>query len=280
MKTSDESEVSTVDNPSKLTKHELMSMFWRSFTINASFNYERQMSQGFAYSMIPALKKLYPAKEDMAAALTRHCEFFNVTPALSPLTVGIAAAMEEENARDETFDARSINAVKASLMGPLSGIGDSIFWGTLRPLAGGIACSLALAGNPIAPILFLVLFNFFNIGCRYLCLFKGYELGTSFISKIEKSGVMQKVFVAAGIIGLLVIGAMSASMVTVALAPSIGSGDGAILIDKVINGIMPKMLPLLVTLGIYKLLRKGCKTDQILIGIFVVSILGCFIGLF
>lgn len=267
----------------KVSRKELMSVFWRSFTINASFQYERQMSQGFVYSMIPVLKKLYPAKEDLTAALERHSEFFNVTPMLAPLTMGITAAMEEENVRakesGEDFDTTSINAVKASLMGPLSGIGDSIFWGTLRPLAAGIACSLALAGNAVAPILFLVIFNVFNVACRYFGLFKAYDMGTSFLTKLEKSGVMQKVFLGASIIGLLVIGAMSASMVSVSLKLAIGSGDSAILINDVINGIMPKMLPLLVTLGCYALIRKGFKVNQLLLGIIVVSIVLCFFGI-
>ena len=135
MKTSNE----TAASERKLGKKELMSVFWRSFTINASFNYERQMSQGFVYSMIPALKKLYPAKEDLAQSLTRHGEFFNVTPMVAPLVMGITAAMEEENTKSDDFDINSVNGVKAALMGPLSGIGDSIFWGTLRPLAAGIA---------------------------------------------------------------------------------------------------------------------------------------------
>lgn len=263
----------------KLGKKELMSVFWRSFTINASFNYERQMSQGFVYSMIPVLKKLYPGKDQFADALTRHSEFFNVTPMVAPLTMGIAAAMEEENAKSDDFDASSVNAVKASLMGPLSGIGDSVFWGTLRPLAAGIACSLALAGNAAAPIIFLVLFNVFNVACRYFGLVKGYEMGTSLLSKLEKSGVMQKVFLGASIIGLLVIGAMSASMVSVSLALSIGSGESVILLDDVINGIMPKILPLLVTLLCYWLIRKGCKVNTLLLGIIVVSVVLCFFGI-
>ena len=275
MKTSNE----TAASERKLGKKELMSVFWRSFTINASFNYERQMSQGFVYSMIPALKKLYPAKEDLAQSLTRHGEFFNVTPMVSPLVMGISAAMEEENTKSDDFDINSVNSVKAALMGPLSGIGDSIFWGTLRPLAAGIACSLALAGNAFAPIFFLLLFNVFNVACRYFGLFKGYEMGTSFLTKLEKSGALQKVFVAAGIIGLLVIGAMSASMVSVKLALAIGSGDSAILLNDVINGIMPKMLPLLVTLLLYKLIRKGYKVNTLLLGIIIVSIALCFFGI-
>lgn len=274
MRTSNESA-----DEKKVGRKELMSVFWRSFTINASYQYERQMNQGFVYSMIPVINKLYDKKEDRAEALERHSEFFNVTPMVSPLVMGITAAMEEVNANDEQFDPTSITSVKSALMGPLSGIGDSVFWGTLRPLAAGIACSLALAGNAVAPVLFYVLFNVFNVACRYFGLFKGYEMGTSLLSKMAASGVMQKVFLGAGIVGMLVIGAMVSSMVSVNLALAIGEGDSAIMLNDVINGIMPKMLPLLVTLLLYKLIRKGFKVNTLLFGIVVVCIVCCFFGI-
>lgn len=263
----------------KLSRKELMRVFWRSFTINASYQYERQMNQGFAYSLAPVINKLYDKKEDRVAAYTRHNEFFNVTPMVSPFVMGITAAMEEENANDEQFDPTSINAVKSALMGPLSGIGDSVFWGTLRPLVAGIACSLALAGNAVAPILFFVLFNVFTVACRYFGVTKGYDLGTNFLSKVAASGVMQKVFFGASIVGLLVLGAMTASMVSLNLTLAIGEGESAILINDVINGIMPKMLPLLVTLLIYQLIRKGWKVNTLLVAIIVVSIVCCFFGI-
>ena len=154
----------TSNNEKKLlTKSDINKVFWRSFTVNASFNYERQMSQGAQYALSPILQKLYPDKKELGEALQRHAEFFNTTPMLCPFIFGITAAMEEENATQEDFDPNTINSVKAGLMGPLAGIGDSVFWGTLRPLAGGIACSLALTGNLFAPFLFLLLFNIPNV---------------------------------------------------------------------------------------------------------------------
>ncbi len=281
MRTSNETTIPVVDERGKkrVSRRELMRVFWRSFTINASYQYERQMNQGFAYSMSPVIEKLYDGKEQRAEALVRHSEFFNVTPMVSPLVMGITAALEEENANDEQFDSKSINAVKSALMGPLSGIGDSIFWGTLRPLAAGIACSLALAGNAVAPVLFYVLFNVFNVACRYFGLFKGYELGTTFLGRMAASGIMQKVFFGAGIIGMLVIGSMVSSMVTVDLVLSIGDGDSAILLNDVINEIMPQMLPLLVTMLLFWLIRKGQKVNMLLLWIVVVSIACCFLGI-
>ena len=180
----------TSNNEKKLlTKSDINRVFWRSFTVNASFNYERQMSQGAQYALSPILQKLYPDKKELGEALQRHAEFFNTTPMLCPFIFGITAAMEEENATQEDFDPNTINSVKAGLMGPLAGIGDSVFWGTLRPLAGGIACSLALTGNLFAPFLFLLLFNIPNVLVRYFGCHWGYNSGMKALNRFEELGL-------------------------------------------------------------------------------------------
>ena len=263
----------------KVTKGDLTKCFWHSLSVDGSFNYERQMSLAFQYSISPVLKRLYPKKEDMAEALVRHSEFYNVTPPLSPLVTGIAAAMEEQHANDPEFDVTTINAVKASLMGPLSGIGDSLFWGTYRPLLGGIAASLALTGNAFAPILFVVAYNVVNLACRYYGVHWGYKMGTSFLTKIQKSGLMDKVFYCAAVVGLLAVGAMVASMVSVSLGISFGEGDGVIVLNDVLNGILPQMLPLAVTGLLYWAIRKGWKVNTLLLVIIAVGIFGAWTGL-
>ena len=256
----------TSNNEKKLlTKSDINKVFWRSFTVNASFNYERQMSQGAQYALSPILQKLYPDKKELGEALQRHAEFFNTTPMLCPFIFGITAAMEEENATQEDFDSNTINSVKAGLMGPL---------------AGGIACSLALTGNLFAPFLFLLLFNIPNVLVRYFGCHWGYNSGMKALNRFEELGLTEKIFTAAAIIGLLVIGGMSASMVSINPVVAIGSGDNAIKLIDVINGIMPKMLSLLTTLGVYRLLKKGMKPNTILLGIIVVSVLLTAIGIF
>lgn len=266
-------------NKKKLTKHDINKIFWRSFTINASFNYERQMSQGVQYALGPALKKLYPEKERLADALKRHAEFFNTTPMFGPFVFGITAAMEEENANDPNFDEASINSVKASLMGPLAGIGDSVFWGTLRPLAGGIACSLALTGNLFAPILFLLIFNIPNILVRYYGVHWGYDSGMKALNRFEKLGITDKVFQGAATLGLLVIGAMIATMVTVKTGLTIGSGKSAISLMSVLDGIMPDMLGVIATGIVYWAIKKGYKVNTILLWIIIISIIAAFLGI-
>ena len=143
----------------RITPRDLRRVFWRSFQMEFSWNYERQMNLAFVYALIPVLKKLYPRKEELAAALKRHLVFFNTTPHIVTLLLGITTAMEEKNSQQKNMDANAIDNVKASLMGPLAGLGDSFFWGTLRLIATGIGTSLALKGNILGPILFLLVFN-------------------------------------------------------------------------------------------------------------------------
>ena len=165
--------------------------------------YKRQMS--YCYSMLPVIKKLYPNKEDQVAAMKRHLEFFNTTPQLATLILGISAAMEESNANDPEFDTESINSVKVSLMGPLAGIGDSFIWGTLRIIATGVGLSLANQGNILGPILFLLIFNLPAQGLRYYLMNTGYKLGSGFLAKIQQNGLMSKLTYAASVLGLMAV---------------------------------------------------------------------------
>jgi fructoselysine and glucoselysine-specific PTS system IID component len=262
-----------------VTKKELNKVFWRSLTMEYSWNYERQAHMGFCYSIIPILKKVYQGPE-LSAALQRHMEFFNTTPHISTLILGITAAMEEENAKNETFDTAAINGIKASLMGPLAGIGDSFFWGTLRLIATGIGTSLALKGNVLGPILFLLVFNVPHMLLRYLANNWGYKVGTDLLTKLEKSGAMDTLTYGATVVGLMVIGAMTQSMIAIEIPLKLGSGDGAMTINDILGEIAPGLLPLAAFGIVYYLLKKGAKPVPILLGITVVSILGALVGLF
>ena len=124
------------------------------------------------------------------------------------------------------------------------------------------------------------MFNIPNVLVRYFGCHWGYNSGMKALNRFEELGLTEKIFTAASIIGLLVIGGMSASMVSINPVIAIGSGDSAIKLIDVINGIMPKMLSLFTTLGVYRLLKKGTKPNTILLGIIVVSVLLTAIGVF
>ena len=142
-----------------LSKKDRLSVAWRSTFLQGSWNYERMQNGGFAYLMIPAIKKLYKSKDDQIAALKRHLEFFNTHPYVASPVVGVTLALEEERANGAEVDDAAIQGVKVGMMGPLAGVGDPVFWFTARPILGALGASLAMSGNIMGPILFFVLWN-------------------------------------------------------------------------------------------------------------------------
>lgn len=277
--TSNDAAVQTADER-KLTKKDLNRVAIRSLGMEWDWNYERQMNLAFCYSMLPIIKKLYPNKDDQTEAMQRHLEFFNTTPHMSTLILGITAAMEEQNANDPEFETESINNVKVSLMGPLAGIGDSFIWGTLRIIATGVGMSLAAQGNILGPILFLLLFNIPAQGLRFYLMHAGYKLGSGFLAKVQESGLMEVLTYGASVLGLMVIGGMTAENVGINVPLVIGSGETATTLGDICNTIMPGLLPLAFTLLMYWLVsKKNVKTTTLLVALVVVGLVGSFFGI-
>lgn len=265
---------------SLITKKDFWKSFMRSCTLDAAWNYERMQNLAFAYMMIPIIKRVYSTKEDIKNALHRHLEFFSTTPHISTLLVGILGAMEEKNSQEENFDSNSINAVKASLMGPMAAIGDSLIWGTLRIIATGIAISFSSNGNIFGPILFILAINVPAFFLRYQSLKQGFNFGSQFVQKIGQSGLMEKVTKGASILGLTVIGGMVASMIYFEIPFTVGSGEFAKPVQEYLNEIMPSLLPLSIFGIMYYLLGKNIKTTTLLLWIIIISIAGVYVGLF
>lgn len=264
-----------------ITQKDLNRIFWRSFQMEFSWNYERQMNLAYAYAISPILKKIYTNNHlELKKALKRHLEFFNMTPWIVTLMLGISVVLEEENQKDSKFDENSINGIKTALMGPLSGIGDSFFWGTLRLIATGIGTALSLQGNILGPILFLLVFNIPHIVIRYLFIKLGYKLGVDFLNKLEKSGTVEKVTYGATILGLIVIGGMTARMVEISTPLTFKAGGSIIKIQSILDDIMPGLLKLGMFGIVYYLLNKNIKPLTILLGMAIFGILGTLLGFF
>lgn len=271
-----------MSNQAKSTKEEkklFRELFFNSFVLEASYNYERQQSLGFAIGMWPAIKRFYKTKEERAEALERHLAIFNITPHLAPTVTGVATAMEEKASQDESFDKGAINSIKVGLMGPLSGIGDSIFWGTLRVITVGIGVSLAKDGNVLGPLLFLLLYNIPHLLVRYYGVVFGYKFGTSLISSASESGLITKMSKAANIVGLTVIGAMSASMVRMKTTLMGNFGGVEFELQNYLDQIFPLMLPLAYTLFMFWLLKKNQKSTMLLLTTIAIGIAGALIGI-
>ncbi|WP_243661790.1 PTS system mannose/fructose/sorbose family transporter subunit IID [Miniphocaeibacter halophilus] len=245
-----------------------------------SWNYERQMHLAFCMMIDPYLEKIY--KNDPVGyrlALTRHVEFFNITPQLAPFVGGIAVSMEEAIAKKE-MEPESVSNIKTALMGPLSGIGDSIFLGCIRIIALGIGLSFALDGNILGPILYWLIYNIPAFGLRIFGAQKGYELGFSYLDKIQKSGLMNKLMEAAGVLSMIVIGAMSSGMVYTTLGLEIGSGESVQTLQELLDGIMPGIVALGVTWLYYWLLKKRVSPMVLIVCTVIIGIVGAYFGIF
>lgn len=269
-------------NLSKEERKMLRKAFWRSFTLYAAVSPAKQGASGFCYSMMPFIDSFYKDKpEEKKAALVRSMSYFNTTIPCSTFIMGLTASMEKKNSEQEDFDANSINAVKSSLMGPLAGIGDSIFWGVLRVIAAGIAVGLGMSGNILAPVVFLLLFNVPSILIRYYGTFLGYRLGSEYIQKMYESGLMSILTKCASIVGLVMIGGMTAGMVTFQSKYELMMEGSSILnlqsmLDQIFVGIVPLGLTLLCY---YLLKKKNISVTMLIIGVILLGILLSCLGI-
>ena len=258
--------------------------FWRSWAIQDSWNYERQMNMGFLFGIAPTIDRLYPDENDpeqvakRKEAYQRHMAFYNCTPQTSAFVLGLASSMEEEYARDpENFDPESINAVKTSLMGPLSGIGDSFFQGTIRTIAFGLGTALATKGSMLGPVLAMVISAVFSIPITWYAGKFGYEMGNSFLDRLQ-SGTMEKIMYACGIVGLMAIGGMVATLI--GITTPLTFSEGTVVLQDILDGIVPMILNLGAVMGMYWLVKHNVKTSWLLaiciVGGIVLNALGLF----
>lgn len=263
-----------------VTRGDLRRVFFRSLALEANFNFESWQNTGFAFSMIPVLRKLYVTKEKMAQALKRHLQFFNTTAHGSTLILGITAAMEEQNSQQDDFVEESINTVKTGLMGPLAGVFDSLFWGTLKVIAAGVGISLAINGNILGPLLFILVFNIPHILLRYNLTFIGYKTGNKFLQNLAKTNVMDKLTTGASILGLMVIGAMPAILMPISTPLMIGTEGSQVAVQSILDQLVPRILPLALTFLAFYMVRKNVKTTWLLLGVLVLGFVGSIIHLF
>lgn len=196
-----------VKNEVHLTQKELRATWWRSFFLQGSWNYERMQNVGWAFAMIPAIKKLYPSKEDRAAALKRHLEFFNTHPYVASPILGVELALEEQRANGADIDDETIQGVKVGMMGPLAGVGDPIFWATVRPVLGAFAAGMAQGGSILGPIIFFVVWNVLRMGFLWYTQDLGYKQGTNITQNLA-GGAMQKITMGASILGMFIMGVL------------------------------------------------------------------------
>lgn len=243
------------------------------------------MNMGFMYGMAPTIDEIYGEKPDTPEKLEkkkeayhRHMAFFNCTPQLTSFVLGLSSAMEEEYAENPaTFDPESINSVKTSLMGPLSGIGDSFFQGTIKIIAFGLGVNMAQQGNIFGPILAMIISIIPSAAVTYWGGKWGYLQGKKNIQKLISNGTINRIMSLMNIIGLMVIGAMIATMIGITTPIKFGK---SFVLQTTLDSIFPQMLSLVFTLGMFYLIKKKVNTAWIMmiciVGGILLSVLGIF----
>ena len=265
------------NNLSREDKKMINSICWRSLNAHCSRvgGQARQMAIGFLWQIMPALNRYYKDQpEKKKEALYRHVQFYNVSNAIYPFLAGLVASMEKENSEVDDFDTSSIVAIKAALMGPLAGIGDSLLFSVVRVIAAGIGISFALQGSILGPILFFLIYNGCTMALRFSLGYVGFISGSSFITNMYQNGTLKILTKCAGILGLIMVGAMTASTVKFTTAISIPiPGGEAVALQSSLDTLFLGLIPLLLTFGCKKLLDKNVNINWIMVGIFVLSLM-------
>lgn len=273
------SENSTI---SKITKKDI-SKVWIIYYLGAelSNSYERLQSLIFCTSMIPVLKKLYTTKETLSEALKRHLNFFNTEGIFGTIIHGISVAMEEQKSNGENVPDSAITGIKTGLMGPVAGMGDSIVWAGIMPLIIGIFLPFAMEGSSMGGILPLVSYTAITLIISYALCHKGYKLGRESILNLLQDGRLKELINSASILGLFMMGALSASYINITTPLEINVLEGSpIVIQEILDSMAPGLLPLVAVFGIYGFLKKkGPRYNIILSSIIVISIVASILGI-
>lgn len=256
----------------ELTHQDINRFAWRSLLLQASFNYERMQASGWLYGLLPALQKIHTNPKDLSRAMKGHMGFFNTHPFLVTFVMGIVLAMERSKQ-----NVNSIQSTKIAVGAPLGGIGDAMFWLTLLPICGGIGADLALQGSIMGAVVFFLLFNLVHFGLRFGLAHYAYRMGVAAIPLIKAN--TRKVGHAASIVGMTVIGALVATYVRLGTTLEITAGDAVVKLQAdVLDKLMPAFLPLLYTLAMYGLIRRGWSPLRLIVITVVLGIVGKFAG--
>jgi PTS system mannose-specific IID component len=258
----------------------LNSIFFRSFNVFAgAAGSTKAGASGFIWSLLPALERYYPEKERLTKAMQRHNIWYNITQNVGTFAMGLVASMEKESSEKPDFDTQSIVAIKTSLMGPMSGIGDAIFWGIVRVIAAGVAIGMAATGSLMAPLVFLIAYNVPSVLCRYYMTYLGYTLGSTFIERIYASGGMKILTKAASTVGLMMVGGMCASMVKFSTILQMEvPGSDPILVQTYLDQLLVGIVPLLLSLGCFYLLQKRVNVNIVMLGVLILALLLALLG--
>ncbi|MDY7227536.1 PTS system mannose/fructose/sorbose family transporter subunit IID [Hyalangium rubrum] len=171
-----------------LSRGVLLRVFLRSLFLQASWNPKGMQNLGLAYSLFPALERLYPEKADQEAAVRRHLVFFNTHPYVAAAILGGVLYHEQRIARGEEPPDKVV-AFKAALMGPLAALGDGFFWLSLKPAVGAVCAASVPVLHAWAALLFLFLYNLVHLTLRARLFFMGLVLGDRLVEAVARANL-------------------------------------------------------------------------------------------
>ena len=251
-----------------LTKKDLNKAYWTFETYaQACCSYERLQAPGFFSGMRNIIDKLYDDDpEQKAEACQRHMEFYNSEFALvGPVILGAAIAMEEEKANGADIDGQAISAIKTSLI----------------PIIGSIAIALGQAGNLFAPIFYMLATLALNWGISHTLFMKVYDKGTAFVAEFFQGNRMEKIMTTITTMGSVTIGALAANTVKLSTPLELTLGEKVLNIQAdILDSVILNLLPFCAVMLVFWLIgKKKASINKVIIGIFVVGIVGGLIGI-
>lgn len=262
---------STKTNNNQLTKKDLFQANWRwLWSSQICWNYERMMSTGYLYTMLPTIQKLYPKKDDRIAMMKLHNQFFNTNAYIGGFIIGMDMAIEEKEGRKAE---EAIAGLKAGLMGSFAGVGDTIVGVILPTIFGSIAAYMVLKGNPIGAIIWLIA-NFVVLFLRFTLLPLGYSQGEKLI--YAAGNKLNRLTDAAILLGVTVVGALIPTVINANVPLIFKTGKVTLKVQSILDQIMPALIPVLLVVVCYWLLGKKKMTSTKLI--ITVLVCGIILG--
>lgn len=246
------------------------------------FSQEHMQTFGYMLSMLPIVEDLYDTNEAQTKNLMTYSTFFNTEPQVGSVVVGITAGMEEARANGEDVDDETINGIRAGLMGPLAGMGDSLVVGTLLPILLGIAMGLSGGGSVLGPIFFILVWNIGMFLIMRFLYFKGYELGGKAVEYLvgEKANAIREAII---MLGTMVIGGVTAMWINIQTSFQMLNSEGGVIVDlqSTLDSVYPKILsPVFVILCWYLLSKKRMSPVVVMLILVAIAFVGVLVGFF
>ena len=259
----------------------LKKMFLYSHTVFMNFNMTKMEANGFTMTMSPAIESIYGDDVDAKrTAYLRHQAFFNTHAVAFDFIAGLCYALEKDAAKGKV-PASTIEAIKAALMGPTAGMFDSLFFNCLRVIGAGIAIGLCSQGNILGTFIFILFYGVSQSVIKWILLKAGYTMGTSFIDTVYESGLMNVATKAAGILGIMMVGCMTATTVSFPLNWTVTIGSTSLVVLDLFEAIYPGILSVAVVLVmLYLIKKKNARPVWLILGLLAFCIIGAALGLF